>query len=89
MDAEGKWTGNYISKPTVVHVSAFGQAAQVQKLDLCAQLCEAKRKSVTRKLSGKEVAAKVEQKAKRASGREASVAALSAAAAAAAEVTPK
>ena len=66
---DGKWTGNYLPRTTTVHVHGFGQAAQVQRLDLCAQLCEAKRKSVTRKLTPIEVERRSEQKVARASGR--------------------
>lgn len=66
---DGKWTGNYITKTTTVNVHGFGQAAQVQRLDLAAQLFETGRKSVTRKLSVREAATKAERKVARATGR--------------------
>ena len=71
----GTWTGKYVSK-TYSRTANEGQAAQVQRLDLAAQLCEASRKSATRKLTPKEIELKNEEKAMRAAGREATVLAM-------------
>ena len=46
----------------------------MQQLDLCAQLCEAGRKSAARKLSAKEIELKKEQKELRAAARAETVA---------------
>jgi hypothetical protein len=69
---DGKKTGRYISKKVTVK-SVLGQAAQTQKLELVAQICEAKRAGANDKLSAKQQETKVEAKVLREVNRNAAV----------------
>ena len=69
-DANGTFTGNYLRK-TITRLANIGVAAQVLKLDLIAQLCEAQRACASARKSPEQMAFEVEQKAVRQEKREA------------------
>ena len=71
----GVWTGGYLTK-TVTRIANLGQAAQVLKLDLIAQLCEAQRKSCTDAQSAKQKEHQEAQKLLRHEKREATESAM-------------
>ena len=68
-DEKGAWTGRYVTKMKSRKAN-LGLAAQVQKLDLVAQICEAKRASARDALSVGEVAMKAEEKKARGEKRD-------------------
>ena len=63
-DASGQKTGRFVKK-THSRVANLGQAAQVQKLDLIAQITESNRLAASAKYSAKELEFKDEQKVMR------------------------
>ena len=67
-DGARRWTGEFRAK-TVTRVANLGQAAQVLKLDLIAQLCEAQRAAAQPKTE-RQLAFEVEAKVKRAAQRD-------------------
>ena len=60
----GKKTGKFVAK-VITRKANEGQAAQTQKLELIAQLCEAGRKATSEMLSAKVLETKLEEKALR------------------------
>ena len=59
-----KWTGNYVTKYRV-RKAMIGQAAQVQRLDMIAQIREMERATARAALSGAAAATQADQKAAR------------------------
>ena len=74
-DENGKWTGRYMTK-TMSRRANVGVAAQVLRLDLIAQICEAARAGASASASAKEIATKAEEKLARAAKRDGALASL-------------